>query len=129
MQTFTKKKTKIVEIRYKKRAEALTSALRDSAGARTLDPILKRDVLYLLSYWISSEFACRNKFALRIGATAIPPLYLGLTKSSVICAMRMFIKRSLDAYFLTKASAKVLLFFDMTKFFGKKVLKYANFIA
>ena len=50
MQTFTEKKTKIVEIRYKKRAEALTSALRDSAGARTLDPILKRDVLYLLSY-------------------------------------------------------------------------------
>ena len=50
MQTFSKKKTKFAEIRYKKRAEALTSALRDSAGARTLDPILKRDVLYLLSY-------------------------------------------------------------------------------
>ena len=27
--------------------------LSDSAGARTQDPILKRDVLYLLSYGIS----------------------------------------------------------------------------
>ena len=27
-------------------------------------------------------------------------------------------------YFLSKASAKVLLFFDMTKYFGKKMLFY-----
>ena len=28
----------------------------EPAGARTQDPILKRDVLYLLSYWFSSLF-------------------------------------------------------------------------
>ena len=50
MQTFNKKKQNLHKLDTKKRAEALTSALRDSAGARTLDPILKRDVLYLLSY-------------------------------------------------------------------------------
>ena len=33
----------------------------------------------------------------------------------------MFIKRSLDAHFHSKAAAKVLLFFDMTKYFAKKV--------
>ena len=30
---------------------------RVSAGIRTQDPILKRDVLYLLSYWDSIEAA------------------------------------------------------------------------
>ena len=34
----------------KKRELSLRNSLCDSAGARTQDPILKRDVLYLLSY-------------------------------------------------------------------------------
>ena len=34
----------------KKRELSLRTLLCDSAGARTQDPILKRDVLYLLSY-------------------------------------------------------------------------------
>ena len=33
-----------------------------------------------------------------------------------------------DHCFFSKAGAKVLLFFDMTKYFVKKVRKYANFI-
>ena len=49
MQTFSKKKQNLHKS-DKKKSRSLTSALRDSAGARTLDPILKRDVLYLLSY-------------------------------------------------------------------------------
>ena len=28
----------------------------DPAGIRTQDPILKRDVLYLLSYWIGNNY-------------------------------------------------------------------------
>ena len=36
-----------------KRESKLSSC--EPAGARTQDPILKRDVLYLLSYWFSSR--------------------------------------------------------------------------
>ena len=35
--------------------ESRNSPLCEPAGARTQDPILKRDVLYLLSYWFSSR--------------------------------------------------------------------------
>ena len=34
----------------KKKRTLIENSLCDSAGARTQDPILKRDVLYLLSY-------------------------------------------------------------------------------
>ena len=34
----------------KKKRALIENSLCDSAGARTQDPILKRDVLYLLSY-------------------------------------------------------------------------------
>ena len=35
---------------YQKRSSLLKTFFGDPAGARTQDPILKRDVLYLLSY-------------------------------------------------------------------------------
>ena len=63
----------------KKRVLKQELSFCDSAGARTQDPILKRDVLYLLSYLIPT--------------------------------------------FFPKSTAKLLLFFDITKYFDKKVLK------
>ena len=35
---------------YQKRSSVMKTFFGDPAGARTQDPILKRDVLYLLSY-------------------------------------------------------------------------------
>ena len=35
----------------------------------------------------------------------------------------------MKTHFLAKAGAKVLLFFDMTKYFEEKVQKYAIFVA
>ena len=35
----------------------------------------------------------------------------------------------MKTHFHSKAGAKVLLFFDMTKYFDKKVIKYAIFVA
>ena len=64
--------------------ESRNSPLCEPAGARTQDPILKRDVLYLLSYLFLSRLESLER------------LFPG---------------------FLSKAGAKVLHFFELTKYF------------
>ena len=51
------------------------------AGTRTPDTLLKRQVLYLLSYWgVSSEQASDRLASARHGESSLPPLLL-LSKS------------------------------------------------
>ena len=55
------------------------------AGTRTPDTLLKRQVLYLLSYWgISSEQAPDRLTSAKLGESTLPTLLL-LSKSDPLC--------------------------------------------
>ena len=49
----------------------IRATIRDPAGARTQDPILKRDVLYLLSYWILNIILIIQLAWLKIGSAKL----------------------------------------------------------
>ena len=67
-----------------KKSLTIVKLSSDSAGARTQDPILKRDVLYQLSYWIKNKsfFVCGCKY------------------NSIILISKCFLKKKEKRWFL-----------------------------